>query len=132
MGKSEKKMRCLSCEIHVLYRVVLRFSREAVLAMRHTKTLEKLADVNSYRRCGITPATRVDVALVSQEVPLLSPRSMKGAVYIFIVDKHMPDATRRSVKRFGKHIAGLIDCDDLDEGFIEINEYSDTIQLAEP
>jgi hypothetical protein len=120
-------VRCLSCEIHLLVRVVLRFSREAVVAGRHTKLCNKLMMFN--RICS--NALKVRVCLIDSEIPHLTAKKMTGAAYIFIIDTHIPNVQKRTIKKFVDGIKELIDPNDLDEGFIEVNECSSVEELTE-
>lgn len=110
-------MRCLSCEIHVIYRVVLQFSREAIIAQRHLSVLEKFKDTHS--------------AYINFETPELKPRSMKGGVATIIIDRLLPDQKKRTIQAFADGFKKEINADDLDEGFIEIHSLEDRIELID-
>lgn len=121
-------MRCLACEIHLICRVVLRFNREAVLAGRNAKTLNKIEKAYTQWSPQLRN-TRVNFAVLEAETPHLTTKSTTGAVYVLIIDKHLPNAQKRTIDHFVKGIRELIDGDDLDEGFIEVNEVSDVVDL---
>lgn len=108
---------CLSCQIHVLYRIVVRFTREAVIAQRHVPILEKFKDTHS--------------AYINWETPELTKRSMKGGVATIIVDRQLPNQQKRTVKAFAEGFGKEFNPDDLDEGFIEIHEVSDVLELID-
>lgn len=110
-------MRCLSCEIHVIYRIVLQFTREAIVAERHLPVLEKFKDIHS--------------ASITFETPELRPRSMKGAVATIIIDRLLPNQKKRTIRAFADGFKKIINADDLDEGFIEIFEPTDMVELLD-
>ena len=69
---------------------------------------------------------------VEQETPILSydaTYGMKGAVYVELIDLRLPNQQKRTVNAFAKELKKLINPEDLDEGFIEIHEVSDVVEL---
>lgn len=108
-------MRCLSCEIHVIYRIVLQFSREAIIAQRHLPVLEKFRYTHS--------------GTVNFETPELTKRGMKGGVATIIIDRLLPDQKKRTINAFADAFKNEVNADDLDEGFIEIHEPTDMVEL---
>lgn len=108
-------MRCLSCERHVLFRVVLGFTRDAIIKQRHIPVLEKFKDIHG--------------SSITFETPELTQRSMKGGVATIIIDKQFPNQQKKTLIKFAKELKKLIDSEDLDEGFIEIHEVEDVVEL---
>lgn len=113
-------MRCLSCERHTLFRIVIRFSREAVVAQRHVPVLKYLEKLGGD---------------IGWEVPELKPRSMKGGVAFIIVDKELPNLQKRTMlkvaKEYKRTIKELTGDEDIEEGFIQIFREDDAVELID-
>lgn len=109
--------RCLSCEIHVLYRIVLRFTKEAWLAGCAAEIMKKFQDTHS--------------AFVRWETPSFTEKrkAMKGGVATIIIDRLLPNQQKRTVMAFANGFKKDIDPEDIDEGFIEIHTLSDVVEL---
>lgn len=112
-------MRCLSCEIHVVYRIVLRFTKEAVIAGRQFKLLTSFVDKGG---------------LINWTMPKFTKGKngrtyMSDAVATILMDVQLPNQQKRTVKAFAESYKKLINADDIDEGFIEIHEVSDVVEL---
>lgn len=108
-------MRCLSCERHVLFRVVLGFTRDAIIKQRHIPVLEKFKDIHG--------------SSITFETPELTQRSMKGGVATIIIDKQFPNQQKKTLTKFAKDLKKMVNPDDLDEGFIEIHEVEEVVEL---
>lgn len=111
-------MRCLACELHLIVRVAMRFNKEAVVAGRHVVTLDKLVELLGKRHIN-----------VDWETPEMTPRSMKGGIANIVIDVIVPDMKKKTVKATVNSVIKLIDGNDLDEGFVEVYESSDIIDL---
>ena len=119
-------MRCLSCEIHVIYRIVLAFSKEAIIMGRQVPVFEKLQKMDS-------PNTTVWLKF---ETPELSKRSMKGGIATIVIDKKMENSQKKVQLRFAKELKKTIlnelkFGDMLDEGFIEIHSPDEVVELID-
>lgn len=97
--------RCLACEIHVIYRIVLRFTKEA-WEKRAGDLLRKL-QTDGYVRFE------------------------KGNVAVILIDKQLPNQQKRTVKAIAEAYRKMINAEDLDEGFIEIHEANDVLELID-
>ena len=99
--------RCLACEIHVLFRVVLRFSKDAVKRDEHLKAL-----INLPKRFSVAFSRLDDVSVVA-----------------LVIDAKLPNMQKKTIQGVVNTIKVLIKGDDLEEGFIEVHECSDIIDL---
>lgn len=117
-----KMPRCLACEIHVLFRVVLRFSKDAVKRDEHLKTLINLPKWFSVR--GMPAFSRFDDTF---KITWLGTKY--HTVVTLVIDAKLPNVQKKTIQGVVNTIKGLINGDDLEEGFIEVHECSDIIDL---
>lgn len=108
--------RCLSCEIHAVYRVVLRFTKEAIVSGTYTKPMQEIKKKFGFNNIN------VDFQNDNNRFP---------AIAIMLIDVKMPNSQKRTVTKTAKEIKSLIDSEMLEEGFIEIHEVSDVVQLID-
>lgn len=109
-------MRCLSCEIHAVYRVALRFTKEAIVSGIYTNPMQEIKKKFGFNNIN------VDFQNDNNRFP---------AIAIMLIDVKMPNSQKRTVTKTAKEIKSLIDSDMLEEGFIEIHEVSDVVQLID-
>lgn len=109
-----RKTRCLACEIHLLVRIAMRFTKEAISAGRHTTPISAM--VQKYGKRNV----HVDFENENNRFP---------AIVTMIVDVQVPNSQKRTTRKVVKEIKSLIDGKDLEEGFIETHEASEVFDL---
>lgn len=113
-------MRCLSCEIHVLFRLVMRFSPEVIKSNQYVAVVERINDL--FGRNNV-------------HVDFQNERNRYPAIAIVTVDVKMPNQQKRAVLKVAKTIKAVVLRnlmeDGLEEGFIEVHEVSDVVELID-
>lgn len=106
-------VKCLVCERHVLYRVVGVFKTpkgcdDMVFALEEHSLF-------------------TGASLFSDAKWLLKSKTRFGVAYI--LDIKLPNMQKKTMLKTAKEIQKLINVEDMDEGFIEIYEISDVMDL---
>lgn len=106
--------RCLVCEIHLLLRIAMRFTKEAIKGERYLKPVN--AFVEKYGKRNV-------------HVDYENERNRFPAIVTMIVDIQLDDSQKRTVHRVVKEAKKLIDGDLLEEGFIEVTDVAEVVDL---
>lgn len=100
---------CLICEKHALFRVVLHFTKKAINENQNQETCNKF-------RTKFRSQTNIN-----------SPHG--HGTYTIIIDTEVPNMQKKTTDKIAKTIKELINPENLEEGFIEIHEVSNIIDL---
>jgi hypothetical protein len=101
----------------LILRVVLRFTREAVVSGHHANTLTTIC--SEFNRVSIF-----------SERPELTKKGMKGAIYEIIIDEQIDNLQKRTMMSVAKTVKKLINSEDLEEGFIEVHDCYEVVDLV--